>query len=34
MCSTRDYEGVPHGHVVGVGFTNKADRGLGVNGTV
>ena len=27
-------EGVPHGHVVGVGFTKKADRGLEVNGTV
>ena len=27
-------EGVPHGHVVGVGFVKKADRGLGVNGTV
>ena len=27
-------EGVPHGHVVGVGFSDKADRRLGVNGTV
>ena len=27
-------EGVPHGHVVGVGFTKKAARGLGVNGAV
>ena len=27
-------EGVPHGHVVGVGFANKADGGLGVDGTV
>ena len=27
-------EGVPHGHVVGVGFTNKANGGLGVDGTV
>ena len=27
-------EGVSHGHVVGVGFANKADRRLGVNGAV
>ena len=27
-------EGVPHGHVVGVGFANKADRRLGVDGAV
>ena len=27
-------EGVPHGHVVGVGFVNKADGRLGVNGAV
>ena len=27
-------EGVSHGHVVGVGFTHKADGRLGVNGTV
>ena len=27
-------EGVPHGHVVGVGFTKKADRGLGIDGAV
>ena len=27
-------EGVPHGHVVGVGFTNKADGRLGVDGMV
>ena len=27
-------EGVPHGHVVGVGFTDKADRRLGVDGAV
>ena len=27
-------EGVSHGHVVGVGFANKADGGLGVDGTV
>ena len=27
-------EGIPHGHVVGIGFTNKADRRLGVNGTI
>ena len=27
-------EGVPHGHVVGVGFSDKADRRLGVNGAV
>ena len=27
-------EGVPHGHVVGVGFANKANGGLGVDGTV
>ena len=27
-------EGVPHGHVVGVGFAKKADRRLGVDGTV
>ena len=27
-------EGVPHGHVVGVGFAKKANRGLGVDGTV
>ena len=27
-------EGVPHGHVVGVGFTKKANGRLGVNGAV
>ena len=27
-------EGVPHGHVVGVGFMNEADRRLGVDSTV
>ena len=27
-------EGIPHSHVVGVGFANKADWRLGVNGTV
>ena len=27
-------EGVPHGHVVGVGFSDEADRGLGIDGTV
>ena len=27
-------EGVPHGHVVGVGFAKEADRGLGIDGTV
>ena len=27
-------KGVPHGHVVGVGFVNEADRRLGVNGVV
>ena len=27
-------EGVPHGHVVGVGFAKKADKGLGVDGVV
>ena len=27
-------EGIPHSHVVGVGFTNKADRRLGVDGMV
>ena len=27
-------EGIPHGHVVGVGFANEADRRLGVDGTV
>ena len=27
-------KGVPHGHVVGVGFVNKADGGLGVDGMV
>ena len=27
-------EGVPHGHVVGVGFMNKADGRLGVDGAV
>ena len=27
-------EGVPHGHVVGVGFTNETDGRLGVNGAV
>ena len=27
-------EGIPHGHVVGVGFAKKADRGLGVDGVV
>ena len=27
-------EGVPHGHVVGVGFANETDRRLGVDGMV
>ena len=27
-------EGIPHGHVVGIGFTNKADRRLGVDGAI
>ena len=27
-------EGVPHGHVVGVGFADKADGRLGVDGAV
>ena len=27
-------EGVPHGHVVGVGFANETDRRLGVDGAV
>ena len=27
-------EGVSHGHVVGIGFANKADGGLGIDGTV
>ena len=27
-------EGVPHGHVVGVGFAKEANRGLGINGAV
>ena len=27
-------EGVPHSHVVGVGFANKANRILGVDGAV
>ena len=27
-------EGVPHGHVVGVGFSDETDRRLGVNGAV
>ena len=27
-------EGIPHSHVVGVGFANEADRRLGVDGTV
>ena len=27
-------EGVPHGHVVGVGFSDEADGGLGIYGTV
>ena len=27
-------EGIPHGHVVGVGLANEADRRLGVDGTV
>ena len=27
-------EGIPHSHVVGVGFVNEADRRLGVNGVV
>ena len=27
-------EGVPHGHVVGVGFSDEANRGLGIDGTV
>ena len=27
-------EGIPHGHVVGVGFAKEADRGLGIDGVV
>ena len=27
-------EGIPHGHVVGVGLANEADRRLGVDGAV
>ena len=27
-------EGIPHGHVVGVGLTNEADRRLKVDGEV
>ena len=27
-------EGVPHGHVVGVGFSDKADGRLGIDGAV
>ena len=27
-------EGIPHGHVVGVGFTNKANGRLGVDSAV
>ena len=27
-------EGIPHGHVVGVGFVNEANRRLGVDGAV
>ena len=27
-------EGVPHGHVVGVGFVKKANGGLGIDGVV
>ena len=27
-------EGISHGHVVGVGFTNETDRRLGVDGAV
>ena len=27
-------EGVPHGHVVGIGFSDKADGRLGVDGAV
>ena len=27
-------EGVPHCHVVGVGFSDEADRGLGIDGSV
>ena len=27
-------EGIPHGHVVGVGFVNEANRRLGVDGVV
>ena len=27
-------EGIPHGHVVGVGFANKANRRFGVDGAV
>ena len=27
-------EGVPHSHVVGVGFSDEADGGLGIDGTV
>ena len=27
-------EGVPHSHVVGVGFANEANRRLGVDGAV
>ena len=27
-------EGIPHGHVMGIGFANEANRGLGVNGVI
>ena len=27
-------EGIPHGHVMGVGFADEAKGGLGVNGVV
>ena len=27
-------ESIPHGHVVGVGFANEADRRLGINSAV
>ena len=27
-------EGIPHGHVVGVGFVNETNRRLGVDGAV
>ena len=27
-------EGIPHGHVMGIGFVNEADRRLGVDGMI